>query len=113
MATTLILGHGKLYEGAGHTLCSPIDIKDWPEHYISVDIHPAVLPDIVCDLRIMPWPFADSSFHTVIDTCGLGLFHYYMRTPFAPFFDELRRVLNPCGTFYGRGSFIFKNDIIP
>lgn len=67
--------------------------------YVSVDRDAVVQPDIVYDLRLVPWAFAsDNSFDTIIDCCGIGLVPYR-----ASLRNEFMRVLAPGGTFFGRG----------
>lgn len=94
-AMTLVLGHGRAY--LHDTRCSPVDLGDG-EH-TSVDISPEAQPDILYDLRRLPWAFAaDASFVRIIDASGLALQQLYRRPEFL---RELDRVLEPNGTFQG------------
>lgn len=106
--TTLILGHGAYYvERKMDARCSPIPITDWPAVYISVDYDKEIKPSVVHDLRKLPWPFESGSFHTILDTCGLGLYRRYNPRIDPSFFREVQRVLTPEGVFHGRGGFKF------
>ena len=117
MATTLVLGHGRYFAEAdlefpdGHYIrCSPIDKRLWLDlPHTSVDFDPEVRPDIVYDLRVLPWAFArDGGYDRIIDTCGLAIDRLYT-TP--KFIAELDRVLTPGGTFFGRRGFVFSKDV--
>ena len=114
--STLILGHGKLYAqkhkqrpGEMWIRCSPIDTKLWlDDAHTSVDIDANMLPDIVYDLKKLPWAFAgDGSFDRIIDTCGMGLERLYKQPKFI---QELDRVLAAGGTFVGWSGFTYKRD---
>lgn len=110
--TTLVLGHGSFFaEGdiafpdSNYIRCSPIDKRAWLDApHISVDIDPEMRPDIVYDLRVLPWAFAaDNAYDRIVDTCGLGLERMYRNRAFVA---ELDRVLAPGGSFFGRRGFV-------
>lgn len=52
------------------------------------------------------------SFHTIIDTCGLGLYQKYNPRIVPSFFHEVQRVLATDGVFYGREGFKFVSGTI-
>lgn len=114
MTTTgLILGHGAKYlENNWEIRCSPIPLTDWPDVYISVEYDKAAKPTIIHDLRVTPWPVKCASFHTIIDTCGLGLHRMYIQKGVPRFLHEVQRVLAPNGVFYGRGGFKFVSGTV-
>jgi len=101
---TLILGHGEYFNINRDIRCSPIPIEDWiNDKYISVDFIPEIKPDILHDLRKYPWPFEDTSFDKIIDTCGMGLEGDYKKTQFI---TEIKRILKKNGIFIGRKNYI-------
>jgi hypothetical protein len=106
----LVLGHGSLYVQDGDRIrCSPIDKSIWlSSPHTSVDMDSDTLPDIVFDLRKMPWTFAlDESYDNIVDTSGIALESFYRSTCFD---REIRRVLKKGGTFYGRRCYVVRKD---
>jgi len=71
--------------------------KDWVE-LTTLDIDPGVKPDVVHDLNVLPYPFADNSFdeihaYEVLEHCGRqGDWKYFFAQ-----FHELWRILKPNG----------------
>ena len=95
---TLVLGHGRLY--GTDVRCSPIPLVDWiNDDYVSVDVDAETLPDIVYDLSVIPWTFAqDGEYDRIIDTTGgnLQARRGCRQIPMG----EVLRVLKRGGTYY-------------
>jgi hypothetical protein len=126
---TLVLGHSKYYN-INDIRCSPIPLSQWIyDEYITVDIDKNIKPDIVYNLKNIPWIFAeDNSFDRIIDATGIEIntlcskidvenlykFEksdigkvYYSYSPEMK--NEILRVLKKNGTFYGRNFIMTKN----
>jgi hypothetical protein len=126
---TLVLGHGRYYN-INDIRCSPIPLSQWIyNEYISVDIDKNIKPDIVYNLKNIPWKFAkDNSFDRIIDATGIEIntlcskidvenlykFEksdigkvYYSYSPKMK--NEILRVLKENGIFYGRNFIMTKN----
>ena len=71
--------------------------KDWTE-LTTLDFDPSVKPDVVHDLNVLPYPFADDSFdevhaYEVLEHCGRqGDWRFFFDQ-----FHELWRILKPGG----------------
>lgn len=84
--------------GSKHTR---IDNKEWDE-LVTLDINPAVKPDVIHDLNEFPYPFDDNSFdeihaYDVLEHIATqGDYKHFFKE-----FEEYSRILNPGGLFYG------------
>ncbi|MBX4192467.1 class I SAM-dependent methyltransferase [Candidatus Parcubacteria bacterium] len=65
------------------------------EGYINVDIRESVNPDVIHDLNIFPYPFADNS----VDRIELTHVLEHLEKPFGVM-HELHRILKPGGALY-------------
>ncbi len=65
------------------------------EGYVNVDIRESVNPDVVHDLRVFPYPFADNS----ADHIELVHLLEHLEDPFGAM-RELHRILRPGGSLY-------------
>jgi len=74
----------KLSVGAG--------AKDKDEGYVTIDI--AGDPDVLHDIRVMPWPFADDYFRGVK---AHHILEHVERSYFVPLMNEMWRILEPEG----------------
>lgn len=75
--------------------------KDWTE-LVTLDLNPAHQPDVVHDLNVLPYPFADDTFdeiHLYEVLEHLGRQGDYLS--FFAQFSELWRILKPGGTLCG------------
>jgi|SRR5208283_5485249 len=72
----------KLNMGCGHNKMAG---------YVNVDLAPACAPDLVCDLEIFPWPWADSSIEEVVFNHSLEHMGESSRT-FLAMIKELYRI---------------------
>jgi hypothetical protein len=103
----LILGHGRTYKPTD-IRCIPIPLDEWFEFpYTCVDINPDINPDIVYDLDTkIQWNFASNNeYDVIIDTCGILFSSRYKIRSF--FLNQINRILNPNGFFFGRKKFIY------
>lgn len=72
---------------------------EWDE-LVTLDIDPECKPDVVHDLNVCPYPFADNTFdeihaYEVLEHCGRqGDFRFFFRQ-----FEEFWRILRPGGLF--------------
>lgn len=90
--------------GAGHQRVKTLQSPQTPEksfdagELVTLDIDPGVNPDVVHDLDVLPYPFADDSFdeihaYEVLEHCGRqGDWKFFFAQ-----FDELWRILKPGG----------------
>ena len=96
MKRELLIGCGNSRDKKVH---GPWTIKEWA-NLTTLDIDPAVKPDVVHDLNALPYPFEDDSFdevhaYEVLEHCGQqGDWHFF----FAQFY-EFWRILKPGGFF--------------
>ena len=60
--------------------------------YVNADVDSSTKADVVCDLAIFPWPFADDEFDLIEAEHVLE----HLSDPFAAM-KELARILKPCG----------------
>lgn len=72
---------------------------DWTA-LTTLDMDPAVLPDVVHDLNVLPYPFADGKFteihaYEVLEHCGRQGDWFFFFNQFAEFY----RILQPGGYF--------------
>jgi|SRR3989344_188865 len=69
--------------------------EDKKEGYVNVDFHSHVKPDVVHDLNVVPYPFAESTFDLV------EAYHVleHLDKPFVVM-KELHRILKPGGTIH-------------
>ena len=65
------------------------------EGYITVDIDPEHKPDVVHDLRVLPWPFKDNQFKEIIAHHVLEHMEDLMDV-----MKELHRICHPEGVVY-------------
>jgi len=72
----------KLNMGCGHNKM---------DGYVNVDFAPACAPDLVCDLEVFPWPWADSSIEEVVFNHSLEHLGESSRT-FLAMIKELYRI---------------------
>lgn len=76
--------------------------NDW-ENLTTLDVNPAVKPDVVHDLNICPYPFDDNTFdeihaYEVLEHCGRqGDYRFFFRQ-----FYEFWRILKPGGYFVAK-----------
>lgn len=92
--------------GAGHQRMKSLQSPQTPEkdfsagELVTLDIDPAVNPDVVHDLDVLPYPFADNEFdeihaYEVMEHCGRqGDWKFFFAQ-----FEEIWRILKPGGLF--------------
>lgn len=99
---TLVLGHGRLY--GNDVRCSPIPLVDWiNDDYLSVDMDAESQPDIVYDLSVVPWTFAqEGEYDRIIDTTGGYIQDITRRGRGRLPMEEVTRILKKGGIFYGK-----------
>lgn len=104
---TLVLGHGRLY--GIDVRCSPLPLVDWiNDEYTCVDWCEDVEPDLLYDLSVIPWTFAqDEEYDRIIDTCGMAIQgrHGCQKIPV----DEVMRILKRGGVYHDRSGKHVKN----
>lgn len=67
--------------------------------YVNVDYNPDVMPDVVHDLTVYPWPFEDNQFDEVISFHVIEhLIHQGNAEEFFAFFRECWRVMKDKAT---------------
>ncbi len=57
----------------------------------TADLNPNVRPDVICDLNVFPWPFADNSFDMVV---ALSVIEHLDN--FLGVMGEIHRIARPC-----------------
>jgi len=62
---------------------------------MTVDVNPAIKPDVVHDLNVVPWPFEDNQFKKII--CYHVIEHL---VDIEPCMHELHRICDPTGEIY-------------
>lgn len=79
--------------------------SDWTD-LVTLDLVPDHKPDVVHDLNVFPWPFADDTFdevhaYEVLEHLGIqGDFRRFFRD-----FSEIWRILKPGGVLVGTSPF--------
>lgn len=95
----------ELLIGCGHSRRKLIRFPEMPEEWsnlTTLDVEAGTRPDVVHDLDVLPYPFADDSFdeihaYEVLEHCGTqGDWRYFFAQ-----FTELHRILKPNGLFIG------------
>jgi len=66
--------------------------------FVNLDKNPAVNPDVVHDMEVLPLPFADNTFDCVF---GSHVFEHIERKHFLPLVAEINRILKPGGCLIG------------
>jgi SAM-dependent methyltransferase len=95
----------ELLIGCGHSRVKRIHFYDIGEHFenlTTLDTDARANPDVVHDLDVLPYPFADSSFdeihaYEVLEHCGSqGDWRFFFAQ-----WQEFHRILKPGGYFVG------------
>jgi len=90
----LMLGCGDLRKKR----LKPEDAEEEWQNLITLDMNPAVNPDVVHDLNVLPWPFDDDQFDEI--HAYEVLEHLGAQGDYQSFFDhfnEIHRILKPGG----------------
>lgn len=94
----------ELMLGCGHVRKKRIKLPEDSAEFqnlITCDINPDVMPDVVHDLNVTPWPFQDDEFDEI--HAYEVLEHLGRQGDYLSFFDhfnELHRILKPGGVLY-------------
>lgn len=94
----------ELLIGCGNDRRKKVRIEAVPEEWtelVTLDIDPSTKPDVVHDLNVLPYPFADNQFgeihaYEVLEHCGRqGDWRFFLDQ-----FAELWRILKPGGLLF-------------
>lgn len=97
MRDVLLLG-----AGSNHVLRALTPLSHLEPKLTTLDIEPRHKPDVVWDLNVVPWPFADESFHEVHAYEVLEhLGQQGDAVSFFAHFGEIYRLLKPGGLLCG------------